>query len=366
MSDNPTDSAGTPASGTRAKDSPATRRSLVRRTWVLTAALGMFGAGMATGVVSVGSEREMPAEPTLQAEAASSMHGMRVCVEEDLWVVVSGSDQSIPGHPETRGRLLVVGGCSQRVEAAAEVFVRDDRCPSLETWLAERTAQWEAALVAGTQAVVPADEQPGAAAEDGAAGGAGGASFGEASFDEASDSSSDSSTATEPQQGDFLRDGIELLPDETGESAPFSPEECYYTTGDLPPMADLLEQIAGLDAQLSVWLEQIETERIEAERLEAERLEAERAAAERAAPARRTSSSPRQSGVTAPTTGTDSGTGAGAWEEPEQYDPFSPDYEPDWDEDPNGGFYGVENDIPPMPDGCKGGLYDSRWGWSCG
>jgi hypothetical protein len=335
MSDNPTDSAGTASCGASAKDSPATRRSLVRRAWVLTAALGLFGAGMATGVVSVGSGREIPVEPKLQAASSMhGMHGMRVCVEEDLWVVVAGSGQSIPGHPETRGRLLVVGGCSPRVEAAAEVFVRDDRCPSLETWLVERTAQWKAALVAGTQAEVPTDEQPGAAAENGATGGA---SFDEAPFDGAS------------------FDGAGTA------EQPFSPEACYYTTGDLPPMADLIEQLAGLDAQLAVWLEQVETERIQAERLEAER-----AAAERAAPARRTSSSPRQSGATAPTAGTGAGPGAGAWEEPEQYDPFDPNYEPDGGTLPDDGFYG-EHDIPPMPEECtNGGLYDSRWGWSCG
>lgn len=320
------------------------RRAPAAATFVL---LTLVGAGMLAGAASL-SARALPdaTQPDLAA-ATQELRGLRVCSNDDLWIVAPGSNQSIPGHPELPGRLLVVGGCEVSAPSATEtsdvkVFVRDDRCPSLQMWLSSRTEQWKAAL---------SDEMTDGASDE--------------LSDEASDSSSDSSTATEPQQGDFLRDGIELLPDETGESAPFSPEECYYTTGDLPPMADLIEQIAGLDAQLSVWLEQIETERIEAERLEAERLEAERAAAERAAPARRTSSSPRQSGVTAPTTGTDSGTGAGAWEEPEQYDPFSPDYEPDWDEDPNGGDYG-EHDIPPMPEECNGGLYDSRWGWSCG
>lgn len=114
--------------------------------------------------------------------------------------------------------------------------------------------------------------------------------------------------------------------------------------GDLPAWADV--DVEEIEAELTRY---------------AEALEAERRAAEAE---RRASPASRRGRATTPTTGP-GGSGVVEWEEPEQYDPFSPDYEPDWDEDPNGGFYGVENDIPPMPDECNGGLYDSRWGWTC-
>jgi hypothetical protein len=302
------------------------RKRLLRRAPAAAAMfvlLTLVGAGVLAGAASL-SARALPdaTQPDLAA-AAQELRGLRVCSNDDLWVVAPGSSQSIPGHPELPGRLLVVGGCEVSAPSAAEtsgvkVFVRDDRCPSLQMWLSSRTEQWKAAL---------------------------------------SNDSSDSSTATEPQQDDFLRDGIELLPDETGESAPFSPEECYYTTGDLPPMGDMIEQIAGLDAQLAAWLAQVEAQRA-AEQLEAERLEAERAAA-----TRRTSSTPQNRST--PPAGSDEW--EEEWEEYEQYNPFDPDYEADWDETPNGGDYGVGNDIPPKPEGCGNSYsYDSRWGWSCG
>jgi hypothetical protein len=112
--------------------------------------------------------------------------------------------------------------------------------------------------------------------------------------------------------------------------------------GDLPPYTTL--DVAELAASIDAFLARLE--------------------ADRAAEARRS---------TTPSTGarrTDqySGSGEEEWEEYKQYDPFDPNYEPDWDEQENGGYYeGGHNEIPPMPEECNGnGHYDTLWGgWSC-
>lgn len=119
--------------------------------------------------------------------------------------------------------------------------------------------------------------------------------------------------------------------------------------GDLPAWADVDADAIG--AELTRY----------AEALEAERLAAEAAAAA----ARRASQTPRRGGTTTPPTSTDNSTIV--WEEEPQYNPFDPNYEADWYEDPNGGFHGIENWMPTKPEGCGNTYsYDSRWGWRCG
>jgi hypothetical protein len=151
-----------------------------------------------------------------------------------------------------------------------------------------------------------------------------------------------------------------------GSATPPAPApHCTTGYGDLPPAGDIEAELARLGESIDVWIARLEAERLEAERLEAERLEAERVEAERREAARRQAA--RQAARTAPTR---PGSGSGGGD----------DGDGDWyDMGEQGDTVqgipgmceinctpGATNDIPPKPEGCTNGHYDTAWGgWLC-
>ena len=196
----------------------------------------------------------------------------------------------------------------------------DTRCPSLEEWLIDHNAQWTAIFVTDSQGT-------------------------DVDVSKVDESEADDATGVESSAG---------YDTDTG----FAVEDCYYNTGDLPPMHELIEQLAALDADLTLWTERIEAERIEAERIEAERRSSER----RTSTPRRTAPAPTSGTVAEPEIDLDAA--RRLLEEYENQDP------PVWDDGQECAMNctpGLDLGIPPMPAECNGNAgYDTLWGgWKC-